>query len=69
MTSDHSAFVVLVLKLRAEGAVRVRDGSLEVAFAGPPMPVLEAPPDEQSTLTERQREHYHQLLQMAEEIA
>ena len=32
MTSDHSAFVELVLKLRAEGAVRVRDGSLEVAL-------------------------------------
>ena len=32
----HTAFLALVKQLRALGAVRVRDGSLEVAFSGAP---------------------------------
>lgn len=31
---NHTAFLALVKQLRALGAVRVRDGSLEVAFSG-----------------------------------
>lgn len=34
---SHAAFLALVKQLRALGAVRVRDGSLEVAFSGAPV--------------------------------
>ncbi len=34
---SHAAFLALVKQLRALGAVRVRDGSLEVAFSGSPV--------------------------------
>ena len=37
VADNHAAFLALVKQLRALGAVRVRDGSLEVAFSGAPI--------------------------------
>lgn len=39
----HTAFLALVKQLRALGAVRVRDGSLEVAFSGAPVAADDVP--------------------------
>lgn len=38
--SEQAEFLSLVCELRALGATRVRSGSLEVAFAGAPEPVV-----------------------------
>lgn len=67
MTEQQAAFAELVERLRALGAVRVRDGGFEVAFAGPP-PSADAEEPQVDDRDERQREHHAALLRMSEEL-
>lgn len=67
MTEQQAAFAELVERLRALGAVRVRDGGFEVAFAGPP-PAEDREERQVDDLDERTRSHHATLLRMAEEM-
>lgn len=67
MTEQQEAFAELVERLRGLGAVRVRDGGFEVAFAGPP-PVEDRDEPQVDDMDERKREHHAVLLRMAEEM-
>lgn len=72
-TDSYDAFTQLVRQMRELGAVRVRDGAMEVAFAEPPSPPVPSEPERQvrSAMTSTERDELEDLRRykrMAEEI-
>jgi hypothetical protein len=68
VSTEQREFCELVIELRALGAVRVRHGALEVAFAGPiaveqPKPTHDAPHVSEDELVELVK-----IRRLAEEI-
>jgi len=66
LTEEQSAFLDLALRLRAEGARRVREGTREVAFDAP-LPA-EPPHDPATDLGQNERAELARLRAMAEEL-
>lgn len=68
LSDAQGTFLELAERLRKLGAVRVRDGALEVAFCDPEKPSPAPLQDERSDLKHSERMELEALRSMAEEM-